>query len=72
MPGAKWINFSQVTAAALPPDKNATLIFYCYNEMCGASPAAAKSAVSLGWRNVFLMTAGISGWKKANKTIERG
>lgn len=71
VPGAKWIDFSHVTADALPTDKDAMLIFYCYNEMCGASPAAAKTAMSLGWRNVHLMSAGISGWKKANKTVER-
>lgn len=71
VPGAKWVDFSRVTADALPADKSAMLIFYCYNEMCGASPAAAKAAVSLGWRNVYLMSGGISGWKKANKSIER-
>jgi rhodanese-related sulfurtransferase len=72
VPGAKWIDFIHVAADALPTDKDAMLIFYCYNEMCGASPAAAKAAVSLGWRNVSLMSAGISGWKKAKKPVERG
>jgi rhodanese-related sulfurtransferase len=72
VPGAKWIDFSHVTADALPADKDAMLIFYCYNEMCGASPAAAKAALGLGWRNVYLMGAGISGWKKANKAVEQG
>jgi len=32
LPTAKWIDFSQVQASSLPPDKNATLIFYCQNE----------------------------------------
>jgi hypothetical protein len=32
VPGAKWIDDSEVTAAALPADKAATLIFYCHNE----------------------------------------
>lgn len=32
VPGAKWVDFSNVTAAELPADKKATLIFYCENE----------------------------------------
>jgi hypothetical protein len=33
VPGAKWVKFDNVTAADLPTDKNATLIFYCANEL---------------------------------------
>lgn len=32
VPGAKWLDEDNVTAAGLPPDKSATLIFYCHNE----------------------------------------
>jgi hypothetical protein len=32
VPGAKWLDDEKVTAEALPPDKAATLIFYCHNE----------------------------------------
>ncbi len=32
VPGAKWLDESNVTAADLPADKAATLIFYCHNE----------------------------------------
>lgn len=32
VPGAKWVDSEHVTAADLPPDKTATLIFYCHNE----------------------------------------
>jgi hypothetical protein len=32
VPGAKWVDFDQVTASDLPGDKAATLIFYCANE----------------------------------------
>jgi rhodanese-related sulfurtransferase len=32
VPGAKWVDFSHVTAADLPADKHAMLIFYCENE----------------------------------------
>jgi rhodanese-related sulfurtransferase len=33
LPGAKWIATSEPTAADLPADKGATLIFYCANEL---------------------------------------
>lgn len=32
VPGAKWLDEDKVTAAELPADKSATLIFYCHNE----------------------------------------
>ena|SRR5690349_5117115 len=32
VPGAKWLDEDKVTAAELPSDKAATLIFYCHNE----------------------------------------
>jgi hypothetical protein len=33
LPGAKWVNFHEVTAADLPPDKTTTLVFYCLQEL---------------------------------------
>jgi len=33
VPGAKWLDEDAVTAAALPPDKGATLIFYCHDDL---------------------------------------
>jgi hypothetical protein len=32
VPGAKWLEDDKVTAADLPADKGALLIFYCHNE----------------------------------------
>ena len=32
IPGAKWLAFDKVSAADLPQDKEATLVFYCANE----------------------------------------
>jgi 3-mercaptopyruvate sulfurtransferase SseA len=32
VPGAKWLDEENVTAADLPADKAATLIFYCHSE----------------------------------------
>jgi hypothetical protein len=32
VPGAKWLEEDKVTAAELPADKTALLIFYCHDE----------------------------------------
>jgi ABC-type glycerol-3-phosphate transport system substrate-binding protein len=32
LPGARWVESGEVTAAVLPADKSATLIFYCASE----------------------------------------
>jgi hypothetical protein len=32
VPGARWLQYDAITAADLPTDKSATLIFYCANE----------------------------------------
>ncbi len=33
VPGAKWLDYENVTTADLPADKGATLIFYCASEL---------------------------------------
>lgn len=33
LPGARWVQYDGVTAADLPADKSATLVFYCANEL---------------------------------------
>jgi rhodanese-related sulfurtransferase len=30
------------------------------------------SALQLGYKNVFIMPAGVGGWKKAGKPLEKG
>jgi len=37
-----------------------------------ASHDAAREAVKLGYKNVFVMSDGISGWVKQGKPVERG
>lgn len=33
---------------------------------------AARAAVALGYKNVFVMPDGIQGWTKAGKPVEKG
>ena len=72
IPGARWVQYNAVTAAELPPAKDAKLIFYCYNPQCGASDQAATHAISLGFCNVWRMPEGIQGWRAAKMPIVAG
>ena len=47
----------------LPKVKDTQLIFYCYNEMCGASHMAARRAAAAGYTRVAVMPEGIQGWR---------
>jgi rhodanese-related sulfurtransferase len=49
-------------APDLPADKNSTLVFYCSGPMCRKAPSAARRAKTMGYGNVKVMAAGISGW----------
>jgi hypothetical protein len=33
VPGAKWLEYDRITAADLPADRGATLVFYCASEL---------------------------------------
>jgi hypothetical protein len=32
LPGARWVDYKNLTSADLPADRSATLVFYCANE----------------------------------------
>lgn len=71
IPGAKWVQFDAVKEGDLPSNKDATLVFYCASEQCMACHTGAKSAVALGFKNVYILPAGIKGWEKAQKPVEK-
>jgi len=60
------------TAADLPENLDATLVFYCSNPWCRKAPTAARRAKGLGYRDVRVMSAGISGWLDAALPTESG
>lgn len=70
VPGATWVHYDSVSAEVLPADTAAPLVFYCGGPSCGAAPTAAETAVSLGYTNVAVMRAGISGWREAGQPVE--
>jgi rhodanese-related sulfurtransferase len=72
LPGARWVPFNQVTRAMLPADLTTPLVFYCANELCTASPEAARMAAALGSVDVSVMPSGYFGWKAAGLPIVSG
>ena len=66
VPGAILLSsYNEYALAELPKDKKTTLVFYCYNNYCQASHAAAQRAYEAGYKDVAVMKAGIEGWNKA-------
>lgn len=70
VPGATWVHYDSVTAETLPADQATPIVFYCGGPACGAAPTAAETAIELGYTNVSVMRAGISGWREAGQPVE--
>jgi rhodanese-related sulfurtransferase len=68
------VDFTKVQgdiASVLPKDKDALVVAYCGGPSCSAYARAAKAASKLGYTNVKHLSAGISGWLKANESVEK-
>ena len=72
VPGAKHLDPVEYQEGDLPADKSDMLVFYCSNPMCRKAPNAARRATKLGYGNVRVMSAGISGWLAKNLPTEAG
>ncbi|WP_370546260.1 rhodanese-like domain-containing protein [Edwardsiella tarda] len=70
IPGAIYIN-QENWQSLLPHDRQATLIFYCANQLCLASHDAAKMSMALGYHHVFHMADGIFGWITSGRPTEK-
>ncbi len=57
-------------SAELPGDRDATVVFYCHSEMCGAAGDAARKAVAAGHRDVWVLAPGINGWADAGQPVD--
>jgi rhodanese-related sulfurtransferase len=72
LPGAVLLtNYRSFDLSELPADKSKELVFYCGGEACTAAPTAAKRAKEAGYTDVKVMSAGISGWVKAHKPVDK-
>jgi len=72
VPGARNLDPTAYDDNDLPSDKNAVLVFYCSNPMCRKAPNAARRAKKIGYTNVRVMSAGITGWLAAKLPTESG
>lgn len=72
VPGARSLDPVGYADSDLPADTTAALVFYCSNPMCMKAPNAARRAKQMGYGNVLVMSAGISGWLAANLPTEAG
>jgi|SRR6185312_14637880 rhodanese-related sulfurtransferase len=70
VPGALNVDPLQFEERDLPRDKGSALVFYCSNFMCRKAPNAARRAERMGYTNVQVMSAGISGWVAAGLPTE--
>lgn len=71
VPGAINLDPQAYTVDQLPADRNAGLVFYCSNPLCRKAPQAARRAKAMGYRDVRVMAAGISGWLDAGLPVEK-
>ena len=72
VPGALNLDPQTYTADQLPVDREAGLVFYCSYPMCRKAPQAARRAKGMGYANVRVMAAGITGWLDAGLPVEGG
>jgi len=72
VPGASNLDPATYSERDLPAGKAALLVFYCSNSMCRKAPNAARRARKMGYDNVHVMSAGISGWLDAKLPTESG
>jgi rhodanese-related sulfurtransferase len=72
VPGALSLDPAAYTESDLPPDRKTNLVFYCSNLLCRKAPHAARRAKQMGYDNVKVMSAGISGWLSAGLPTEPG
>jgi len=59
-------------AAALPAERATPLVFYCSNPLCRKAPHAARRVEKLGYTDVRVMSAGITGWMSAGLATDSG
>ncbi len=70
IPGARLLAASSSYGLEeLPASKDAMLVFYCANEHCTASHAAAERAKQAGFARVYVLAPGIMGWQKAGEPV---
>ena len=72
IPSAVSFKDAKSLAKQLSKSKKDTLVVaYCGGPTCNAYKRGASAAADLGFKNVKHLSAGISGWIKAGKNLEK-
>ena len=72
IPGAVSFTGAKSLAKQLSKAKKDTLVVaYCGGPTCNAYKRGASAAADLGFKNVKHLSAGIAGWVKAGKKLEK-
>jgi len=72
LPGAVLLSdYKSFDTGELPEDKSTKLVFYCGGQACTAAPKAAKVAQQAGYEDVNVMRAGIRGWVKEGRKVQK-
>ena len=72
VPGARHADPVSFAEDDLPADRDTAVVFYCSGPLCRKAPNAARRARGWGYRNVTVMSAGITGWLEAGLPTESG
>ncbi|MFB6191290.1 MAG: rhodanese-like domain-containing protein [Candidatus Nanohaloarchaea archaeon] len=71
IPGAVNIPLDRIAHEARDRfDEDDTLVVYCKDTDCGASPKAAQKLEALGFENVLDYEVGLKGWEDAGNQVE--
>ena len=72
VPTAKHVSLADLKPTDLSGDKEQAIVFYCGGLKCNACHTGAHKAIEYGYKKVYIMPEGISGWEKAGKPVEKG
>ncbi len=72
VPGSLNLDPFGYSNSDLPADKKSSIVFYCSNPLCRKAPNAALRAKTMGYTNVRVMSAGITGWTAMKLPTESG
>ncbi len=72
IPVARRLDPETFPESELPAERDHALVFYCSNPLCRKAPLAARRARKMGYREVQVLSAGITGWLAAGLPAESG
>lgn len=72
VPGALNLDPFGYSNSDLPADETSSIVFYCSNRLCRKAPNAALRATKMGYSDVKVMSAGITGWMAMKLPTDSG